>query len=132
MSKKKNVDFATLASAVSQTVLKLSDHARMRVDAETKVISIRLLGDEEVTSVEAVAPEAKDPPGIKGSVIRLLRRRGTFLTSAPIRDGLNDEGVQRSSRTWDTVLAEMVRDGYLVNGRDGDPPGYGLPEWDGQ
>jgi hypothetical protein len=64
------------------------------------------------------------------AIMDALREAGHRMTTGQILQALeNRNNGIASEGTTKIYLAALVRRGALINRRDTDPPGYGLPEW---
>jgi hypothetical protein len=61
--------------------------------------------------------------------IEVLREAGHRLTQSQILASLAKHGYHDAESTVKLALAQMSRDGRLTKDPDGNPRGYGLPEW---
>src|SRR5947209_14186300 len=63
--------------------------------------------------------------------LEVLREAGHRLTQSQILTLLAERGYLDGESTVKLALAQMSRDGRLTKDPDGNPRGYGLPEWNG-
>jgi hypothetical protein len=63
--------------------------------------------------------------------IEVLQEAGHRLTQSQILASLAKRGYHDGESTVKLALAQMSRDGRLTKDPDGNPRGYGLPEWNG-
>lgn len=68
---------------------------------------------------------------VQKEVVELLRSVGHRMSTEEILTEFNNRGTPKAESTLKGKLASAVQKGAITTNRTVNPPGYGLPEWDG-
>jgi hypothetical protein len=81
------------------------------------------------TEIDVPPGAHAEPESCAANVLAVVSEAKKKLTTSEVLTALEAAGMPWAESTVKGALAQMVRDGTLVNRCNGQGRGYGLPEW---